>query len=256
MSSEDIQIESPTSETKKSLPARKPIFLDETVEEARFSILMEESTRRGYVAGAQSVQPPVSATPIEPADPPTAPTAIVEGVYNDVLPLYRSNFGFMFLVHMRLFKVAMFILIITIACTALLWVFTELSRLAAPILKLEMSVDLVTPSLPYLWIPVLITVLAVTRTVLVAKYTLLYTTESGYLVYEKPTIAPLLIFGGTNKVKIEQLGSVDVNPELLIVIPLKTKRVSVDSPSDESKNFRNMRGVKDIELLKRALDIS
>jgi len=234
----------PTSESEgTSIPPRTPIFTDETIEESRLSKLIEESTRRGFEAGRRQ----------QKDIPETSVTAPIPVEVTSNLPLYRSNFGFMHLLSSSTFKGVFALFVIVFGGMGLLWVFSLLYSLTMGLFGTVTSINLVGFALPYLWIPVVIFALSAMRLYLVERHTKLYTTSSGHLIYEKPTIAPLLIFGSTHRILINQIGSVDDEPERIFFIVLKSKRVAVDTPSEESKYFKKMRGVKQYESLRKAL---
>lgn len=233
------------------LPPRVPIFNDETAEETRLSKIIEESTRRGFVAGQKASNITyVLKNRQQKAEPVTEPIA-AESISK--LPLYNDKFGIMHVLSSRSLKAILALFVIVFGGMGMLWVFTLLYGLVTRLFGAERSVNLLSYALPYLWIPVVVFAFFTAVVWVVEKNTKLYTTADGFLVYEKPTIAPLLIFGSTHRVKISQIGSADAKPEHIVFFVLKTQQLTIDSPSNESKYFKKMRGVKNYELLKTAL---
>lgn len=254
MSSES-EVDPPSEPKESSKTARVPILNDETIEESRLSKIIEESTRRGFEASKRQGADKSYQLSNKPRKRELGPvtTQPIAEIVSVKLPLYKSNFGFMHLIKDRSFKALLALFVIVFGIIGMLWAFNSLWNLVMKMFKADSTIDLVGYGLPYIWIPIVIFVYFAIVVMIKEIFTKLYTTDTGYLIYERPTIVPLLIFGSRRRVKISQIGAIDEQPEHFLFVVFKTKRVKVDSPSDESKDFDDMRGVKYFDLLKKAL---
>jgi hypothetical protein len=257
--SNDSDSETTSDSVEKSMPPRVPIFTDETADEKRLSMIIEESSRRGVEAGAQRLRDieaekqAAQAAEREPVSHEVTEPVVVHEEKEPTLPLYSYNFGFMHLVHQRSSKAIIALFVIVFGGIAMLWAFTALGNIVLELLKMGGPIDLVSFTLPFIWIPIVLFIVIAGRILLAERYTNLRTTKEGFLEYEKPTIVPLLIFGATYRVKISQIGTIDDKPEHIAFIVFKTKCVTIDTPSEESRHFKDMRGVKEYPLLRKAL---